>query len=107
MSLIGKEQPHSRKNLKLSLRAPDYFGVPVHRQCFPKRNPECLEHRLAQVVIVLPREHDMRRDTGPGAQAVEEMLKDINRDCPYRLVAKGAGIDKIPPAPAVKHDRCN
>jgi hypothetical protein len=96
-----------QKNLKLPFRASDYLGIPAHRQRLTKRNPECLEHCLALVVIVLPGKYDMRRDAGTGAQAVEEMLKDIDWDGPDRLVAKGAIIDKVSPSPAIEHDRCN
>jgi hypothetical protein len=97
----------AKKNLKLPFRASDYFGIPAHRQCLTKRNPEGLENCLALMVIVLPGKHDMRRNAGMDAHAVEEMLKDINRDRPYRLVAKGAIIDKVSPAPAIEDNRCN
>ena len=63
------------KNLKLPFRTPDYPWIPAHRQCPTQSNPECLEHGLALVVVVLPGEHDVSRDAGPGAQAVEEMLE--------------------------------
>ena len=95
----------SGKILKLPFGTPDHFRILTYRQRFTQRNPECLEHCLALVVIVLPGKHDMCRDAGAGAQAVKEMLKDICRDRPDGLVPEGAGKDKVSPAPAVEYDR--
>ena len=41
-------------------------------------------------------------DTCPGAQTIEEMLKDIDRNRPDSPVPEPATKDKVSPAPAVK-----
>ena len=43
----------------------------------PESNAECLEHRLAHVVVVLPGKSDMGCNAGTVAEGIEEMLEDI------------------------------
>ena len=95
-----------QKNLKSSLCTPDHFCIPAQGQRLPKRNSERFEYCFALVMIILPGKCDMSRDTGPGTQALEEMLEDIDRYRPDSPVPKPADKDKVSSAPAVKRHGC-
>ena len=94
------------KKSESSLCTPDHFCIPAYRKRLPKCNPERFEYCFALVVIVLPGKRDMCCDTGPGTQAVEEMLKDIDRNRPDSPVPKTTGKNKVSPAPSIeRHGR--
>ena len=81
--------------------------LPGECECLTEGDAERLENRLALVVVVLPGEHDMRRNACTGAQAVEEMLEDVCRYSADRFITEGTRVDQIPPAPAVESYGCD
>ena len=99
---VRVENLKKKKKSEPSLCTPDHFCIPPNRKRLPKRNSERFQYCFALVVIILPGKCDMRCDTGPGTQAVEEMLEDVNRNRPDSPVPKPSGKHEVSPAPTIE-----
>ena len=69
---------------------------------FSERDPECLEYRLALVMIICAGKRDMGSDPSMDAQAVEEMLHHIPGNSPDGRTTECTPEDEVASSPHVQ-----